>query len=75
MIRLPFSDPVRNLHIPTTAVNIVDANQHVSVTVAERSKACAVFGCSEVGIVGSDPTQGMNVWCVCVYSVFVLSCV
>jgi hypothetical protein len=26
------------------------------------------------GMVGSNPTQGMDV-CVCVYSVFVLSCV
>jgi hypothetical protein len=36
------------------------------VTVAERSKAWTVFARSEVGIVGSNPTQGMDVWCVCV---------
>jgi hypothetical protein len=46
------------------------------VTVAERAKACTVFARSEAGIVGSNPTQGMNVWCVCVrFSVFVLACV
>jgi hypothetical protein len=32
------------------------------VTVAERSKACTVFARSEAGIVGSNPTQGMDVW-------------
>jgi hypothetical protein len=31
------------------------------VTVAERSKACIVFARSEAGIVGSNPTQGMDV--------------
>jgi hypothetical protein len=36
------------------------------VTVAERSKACTVFARSEDGIVGSNPTQDMDVWCVCV---------
>jgi hypothetical protein len=39
---------------------------YVPVTVTERSKACAVFARSEAGIVGSYPTQGMDVWCVCV---------
>jgi hypothetical protein len=34
------------------------------VTVAGRSKACTVFARSEAGIVGSNPTQGMDVWCV-----------
>jgi hypothetical protein len=44
------------------------------VTVAERSTAFTVFARSEAGIVGSNPTQGMDVWCLCVYvhfSVFV----
>jgi hypothetical protein len=35
---------------------------------------CVVFARSKAGIVGSTLTQVMNV-CVCVYSVFVLSCV
>jgi hypothetical protein len=39
------------------------------VTVAELSKTCTVFARSETGIVVSNPTQGMDVWCVCVYSV------
>jgi hypothetical protein len=34
------------------------------VTVAERSKECAVFARSEAGIMDSNPTQGMDVWCV-----------
>jgi hypothetical protein len=34
------------------------------VTVAERSRACTVFARSEAGIVGSNPKQGMNIWCV-----------
>jgi hypothetical protein len=37
------------------------------VTVAEQSKACTVFARSEAGIVGSNPTQGMDVWCVYVF--------
>jgi hypothetical protein len=34
------------------------------VTVAERSEACTVFTRSEAGIVSSNPTQGVDVWCV-----------
>jgi hypothetical protein len=34
--------------------------------VAEQSKACTVFARSEVGIMGLNPIQGMDVWCVCV---------
>jgi hypothetical protein len=40
----------------------------LKVTAAERSKARSV-----AGIVGSNPTQGMDVCCVCMrFSVFVL---
>jgi hypothetical protein len=41
------------------------------ITVAARSRTWTVFGRSKPGIVGSNPTQGMDV-CVCVYSVCVL---
>jgi hypothetical protein len=41
--------------------------------VAAQSKAWTVFARSKAGIVGSNPTQGMD-FHVCVYSVFVLSC-
>jgi hypothetical protein len=41
--------------------------------VAARSKVRTVFARSNAGVVGSNPTQGMDV-CVCVYSAFVLSC-
>jgi hypothetical protein len=44
------------------------------IIVAARSKAWTVFARSNAGIVGSNPAQGIDV-CVCVYSVFVLSCV
>jgi hypothetical protein len=41
-----------------------------SVTVAARSKACTVFASSEAGIVSSNPTPGMDVWCLCAYVCF-----
>jgi hypothetical protein len=43
--------------------------------VAERSKACTVFASLEAWIMGSNPTQGMDVWYVYVFILFVLSCV
>jgi hypothetical protein len=46
----------------------------VPITVAALYEARTVFARSNVGIVGSNHTQGMDV-CMCVYSVFVLSCV
>jgi hypothetical protein len=39
------------------------------VTVVERAKACSVFARLEAGIVGSNPTQGTNVWYVYVFIV------
>jgi hypothetical protein len=44
------------------------------ITVTARSKARNVFARLNAGIVGSNLTQGMDVF-VYVYSVFVLSCV
>jgi hypothetical protein len=41
------------------------------ITVAARSMAWTVFARSNTGIVGSNPTQGIDV-CVCVYSVCVV---
>jgi hypothetical protein len=37
------------------------------VTEAARSRACTVFARSETGIVGSNHTQGIDVWCVCAF--------
>jgi hypothetical protein len=34
------------------------------ITIAARSKAWTVFARSDAGIVGSNPTQGIDVWCV-----------
>jgi hypothetical protein len=45
------------------------------VTLAERSKTCIVFVCSEAGIVGSNHTQGLNVWCVRFLCVCVVLCI
>jgi hypothetical protein len=45
------------------------------VTEVERSKAYSVFTRSEAGMVCSNPTQGMDVWYVYVFILFVLSCV
>jgi hypothetical protein len=39
------------------------------VYVAEQSKAWAVFPLSDAGIVGSNLTQGMDVWCVYVFDI------
>jgi hypothetical protein len=40
----------------------------VPVTVPKQSTACTVFARSEAGTMGSNPTRGMDVWClfVCV---------
>jgi hypothetical protein len=38
-------------------------HQHKPVTLAAQSKAWTVFARSEAGIVGSNPNQGMDVWC------------
>jgi hypothetical protein len=35
--------------------------RRMPVTLAERSKACTVFARSEAAIMGSNPTQGMDV--------------
>jgi hypothetical protein len=34
------------------------------VTVVPRPKAQTAFARSDAGIVGSNPTEGMNIWCV-----------
>jgi hypothetical protein len=44
------------------------------ITVVVRSKTCTVFACYNAGIVCSNPTQGMDVCIVCVYSMFVFCC-
>jgi hypothetical protein len=43
------------------AYNFQIISHKMLVTVTERSKACTVFARSEAGIVGSNPTQGMDV--------------
>jgi hypothetical protein len=50
------------------------AGSQKPVAVAARSKAWTVFAFSNTWIVGSNPTQGMDV-CVCLFCVFVVLCV
>jgi hypothetical protein len=50
--------------------------EYKPVTVVECSKAWTLLARSDAGIVGSDPTRGMDVYVnMYVYSMFVLSCV
>jgi hypothetical protein len=46
--------------------------EKVPITVAARSKVRTVFARTNIAIVGLNPIQGIDV---CVYSMFVLSCV
>jgi hypothetical protein len=45
--------------------HIIPIIHKMPVTVAKRSKACTVFARSEARTMGSNPTQGMDVWCLC----------
>jgi hypothetical protein len=45
----------------TKRTKLMQCNTRLSVTVAERSKACTVFARSEAGTVGSNLNQGMDV--------------
>jgi hypothetical protein len=42
-------------------------NESSPVTVSERSEEYTVFTRSQTGIVGSNPTQGIDIWCVCAF--------
>jgi hypothetical protein len=53
---------------------IICSLHQTPITVAALSKAWTVFARSNAGIVGSNPTQGMDV-CVWVYCVYVVLCV
>jgi hypothetical protein len=66
----------RHIFIPSSRLigkNIVTYHS-VSITMAARSKTWTVFASSNTGVVGSNPARGMG-FSVCVYSVFVLSCI
>jgi hypothetical protein len=58
---------------PTTLLRVLNVYYIPTKRSFTRSKARTVFPCSKAVTVGSNPTRGMDV-CVCVYSVFVLSC-
>jgi hypothetical protein len=45
---------------------------YAPVTIPARSKACTVFARSEAGIVGSNPIQGMDVGCLCLFCVCIV---
>jgi hypothetical protein len=48
-------------------------NNMMPIAVADWPKAWTVLACSNGGVVGSNPTRGMNV-CVCVHSDCVFLC-
>jgi hypothetical protein len=62
-------------YFPHSPYNLIELFQYVTtfglLTVTELSEACTVFARLEAGIVGSNPTQGMDVWYVCLLCVFV----
>jgi hypothetical protein len=62
----------RLVHDPSIQIHssLSFINHPTPITVAARPKARTVFARSNAGIVGSNPTQGMDV-CMCVYSVCV----
>jgi hypothetical protein len=74
-IRASLSHPSQLIHNDHNILHLmIKVEAKVPVTVAEWSNACTVFARSKAEIVGSNPTQGMGVWCLCVYvrfSVFV----
>jgi hypothetical protein len=61
--------PLRNTAWPPLRITGLD--NRMPITVAARSKAWTVFDHSNAGIVGSNPTQGMDVcmrlFCICVF--------
>jgi hypothetical protein len=48
---------------------------HKPITLAARSKAWTVFARSNAGIMGSNPTQGTDVYILCLFSVCIVLCV
>jgi hypothetical protein len=53
----------------------VSNGPEMPVTVAERSKSWTFFARSEAGIMDSNPTQGMDFWCVCAFfCIYVVLC-
>jgi hypothetical protein len=61
----------KSLMQPIAIYSIYDL---MSITVAARSKAWNVFGRSNAGIMGSNPTEGMDV-CVRLFCACVVLCV
>jgi hypothetical protein len=47
----------------------------LSICILNLGSHVSVFARSNAGFVGSNPTQGIYVFIVCIYSVFVLFCV
>jgi hypothetical protein len=48
--------------------------RYMPITVAERSKAWTVFVRADAGTMGSNTTQGMDVYCLCCVCVFLCLC-
>jgi hypothetical protein len=58
------TETVRDVLHSTLPRHFILVDSKEPVTVAARSKAWTVFAGSDAGIVVSNPTQGMYVWCV-----------
>jgi hypothetical protein len=55
-------------------LNLTHGNHTITpITVAERSRAWTVFACSDPVIMGSNPTSGMDFWCLCYVCIFLCS--
>jgi hypothetical protein len=68
--------PSKSYSLDFRDYNFILAESYNSpITVAARSMAWTVFALSKAGIVASNPTQGIDICIVCLYSVFMLSCV
>jgi hypothetical protein len=63
-----------HFHIGANVWELCSVHVVGPITEAPQSKASTVFARSDAGIVGSSPTEGMDV-SVCVYSVCVVLCV
>jgi hypothetical protein len=65
---------LKSCNVYSFCLNYLWAIQSSPITVAARSKVWNVFAPSSTGIVGSNPTRGMDA-CVCLFGVWVVLCV
>jgi hypothetical protein len=64
MIRLLVINELKRAWKDTVITSFEILSRHWPVTEAARSKTWTLFALSDSGMVGLNPTQGVNVWCV-----------